>query len=78
MHSQNLDRKSLAEPDEPQLLPAQAANGAPCDGTIEESHLDDLLEYQPVPPRRVVTISVRYQHLGRGRPLPYRVEDGEE
>lgn len=78
MHSQNLDRKSLAEPDDPQLLPAQATNGAPGDGTTEESDLDDLLDYQPVPPRRVVTISVRYRHLGRGRPLPFRTEDGEE
>jgi hypothetical protein len=78
MHSQNLDSKIRAEPADSQPLPAQAANGAPGDCTTEESDLGDLLDYQPVPPRRVVTISVRYRHLGRGRPLPFRTEGGEE
>jgi hypothetical protein len=40
--------------------------------------LEELLDYWPVPPRRVVTISGQYQHLGRGRSLPYELEeDGE-
>ena len=78
MHSQSLDTHILAEPVDSQAAPAQCADGAPSDSTTEESNLDDLLNYQPVPPRRVVTISVRYRHLGRGRPLPYQLEDDAE
>jgi hypothetical protein len=80
MQSQNLDANVLAEPVDPQAVPAQCADGAlsPSDSTTEESNLDDLLNDQPVPPRRVVTISVQYRHLGRGRALPYQLEDDAE
>jgi hypothetical protein len=80
MQSQNLDANVLAEPGDPRPVPAQCADGAPSpsDSTTEESNLDDLLNYQPVPPRRVVTISVQYRHLGRGRPLLYQLEDDAE
>ncbi len=78
MHSQNLDTNIRDEPADPQAVPAQGANGGPVDRMTEESELDDLLDYKHVPPRRVVTISVQYRHLGRGRPLPYPIEDDEE
>jgi hypothetical protein len=78
MHSQNLDTNILAKPVDPQAAPAQCADDAPGASTTEESNLDDLLDYQPVPPRRVVTVSVQYRHLGRGRPLPYQIEDDAE
>jgi hypothetical protein len=78
MHSQNLDTSILDAPVDPQIAPTEGANGAPADGTTEESDLDDLLDYKHVPPRRVVTISVQYRNLGRGQPFPYPVEDDEE
>jgi hypothetical protein len=78
MHLQNLDSKVQAKPADPQPLPAQAANGAPSEAATRESDFDDLLDYHAVPPRRVMAISVRYRHVGRGRPLPYQDEEGEE
>jgi hypothetical protein len=78
MHSRNLDTSILDEPANPPSVPIEGANGAPVDGMTEESELDDLLDYEHVPPRRVVTISVQYRYLGRGQPLPYPVEDDEE
>jgi hypothetical protein len=78
MHSQNLDTNTLDEPADPQTMQDQGAHGAPVGGMTEESDLDDLLDYKHVPPRRVVTISVQSRHIGRGRPLPYSVEDDEE
>jgi hypothetical protein len=77
MHSQNLDTSGLDALVDPQAVPTEGANGAPADGVTEESDLDELLDYKHVPPRRVVTISVQYRYLGRGRPLPYLVEDDE-
>jgi hypothetical protein len=78
MHSQNLDTNTLVESADPQTVPARGANGAPLDSTTEDSDLDELLDYQSVPPRRIVNISVQYRHLGRGRPLPFVLEDDEE
>jgi hypothetical protein len=78
MHSPNLDTDILAEPADPQAVPAQGAGGAPVEAATQKSYLDELLEYQPVPPRRVVAFSIPYQHLGRGRPLPYLLEDDGE
>jgi hypothetical protein len=78
MHSQSLNTGILDELAEPQTVPAKGANGARANGVTEESDLDDLLNYKHVPPRRIVTISVQYRHIGRGRPLPYPVEDDEE
>jgi hypothetical protein len=34
------------------------------------------LHYAPVPPRKTITVSVRYTVRGRGRPLPYALEEG--
>jgi hypothetical protein len=78
MHSPNLDTDIPAEPVEPQTMPAQGANALPSDSTTEDTDVDDPLDHKPVPPRLTVTISVQYRHLGRGRPLPYLLEDGEE
>jgi hypothetical protein len=78
MSAPHVDTPILAEPGDPRTVPAQGANGAPVDAAAEESDLDELLNYQPVPPRRAVTLSVQYRHLGRGRPLPYSLKDDEE
>jgi hypothetical protein len=52
-----------------------AAEGVPTEGTTEELGIDELLDYEPVPPRLVTRISLRYQRLGRGRPLPYLLDE---
>ena len=80
MNSQNVDSVTQDGRSNAQTMPERGVNGAPTGGTTDEEwDLDDLLVYQPVPPRRIVTISVQYRRLGRGRPLPYlRDEDGEE
>jgi hypothetical protein len=80
MSPENVDSTTLYERSKARTIPESEVNGAPPDGAAdEERDLDDLLAYQPVPPRRIVTISVRYRPLGRGRPLPYVLdEDGEE
>jgi hypothetical protein len=78
MHSQDLETNILNEPADAQTELAQDAKSAPGKETSEKSDLDDLLNSRAVPPRRVATISVQYRHLGRGRPLPYLLKDGEE
>ena len=80
MSPENMDSTALCERSKTRTIPEGEVHGAPPDGaTDEEWDLDDLLAYRPVPPRRIVTISVHYRQLGRGRPLPYMLdEDGEE
>ena len=79
MNSQNVDSIIGDEQIKPLMMPAQGANVGPADIITEEWDLNELIDYMPVPPRRVLTTSVRYRHLGRGRPLPYPLpEDCEE
>ena len=47
-------------------------NGTPLDEADTEE-----MNYVPMPPKRTVTISVQYKVRGRGRPLPYLLDDGE-
>jgi len=79
MSSQHDGSTILGEQAQSETIQERGASGAPTDATSEELDVDDLLDYQPVPPRRVTRISVRYRRLGRGRPLPYLLDedDGE-
>jgi hypothetical protein len=45
--------------------------GMPNEVPNQEVGLDELVDYKPVPARRVVRVTTRYQRQGRGRPLPY-------
>jgi len=38
----------------------------------------EVLNYQPVPPRKGITLSVLYRVRGRGRPLPYALNEGDD
>jgi len=79
MESRKVDSTAVDHQTNPQAAPARRTNGDGVDGQAEESNVDDLVNYQPVPPRRVMRISVESRRLGRGRPLPYALdEDGEE
>jgi hypothetical protein len=78
MNSQNIRSIKMAEKTEAVTKPSRGADAVPGEET-EELVLDDLLAYQPVPPRRVTRISVQYHLQGRGRPLPYSLnEAGQE
>ena len=79
MESRKVDSTAVDHQTNPQAAPGRRTNGDGVDGQAEESNVDDLVIYQPVPPRRVMRISVESRRLGRGRPLPYALdEDGEE
>jgi hypothetical protein len=78
MNSQNADSIAGDEQTIIQMMPVNAADGALISGTIEERGVDELVDYGPVPPRRIITISVRYRNLGRGRPLLYPLEEETE
>jgi hypothetical protein len=75
MNSQNVDSVTVVEKTEFESSTARAVDGVGSNSAAEEIGLDDLLGYQPVPPRRVARIVVRYQRVGRGRPLPYLIDE---
>jgi hypothetical protein len=78
VNSQKFRSIKMAEKTEATTTPGRGASAVPSEET-EELVLDDLLAYQPVPPRRVTRISVRYLLQGRGRPLPYTLDEaGQE
>jgi len=79
MKSRKVDSSTLDDQTKTQTAPERETNGDHADGAAEEFDLDDLVDYEPVPPRRVVSITNQYRRIGRGRPLPYILdEDGEE
>jgi hypothetical protein len=78
MNSRNVGSTIPGEQTQSETIQQRGAHGAPTDDKTEELDLDDLLDYQPVPPRRVTRISVQYRRLGRGRPLPYRLDEDDE
>ena len=44
-------------------------------GQMKEEKGSDV-KYLSVPPKKSVTVSVRYQLRGRGLPLPYQLDEG--
>ena len=59
IESAALDQQSLA-----QSAPVSVLKGNQPDAPMEESNLDELLDYNPVPPRRTVTLTVCYSPGG--------------
>jgi hypothetical protein len=79
MKSRNVDSSILGDQTKTQTAPERETNGDPADSAAAEFDLDDLVDYEPVPPRRVVSITIQYRQIGRGRPLPYILdEDSKE
>jgi hypothetical protein len=62
------------------LLPPTAAeadrNGSRLDNQGGTEEPEDLT-YDFVPPKKSVTLSVRYRIRGRGKPLPYPLDEGD-
>jgi hypothetical protein len=75
MNPQNVDAIVVPEKCEPETMNVRGGYGMPTEGPNEEVGLDELVDYKPVPPRRVVRITTRYQRQGRGRPLPYLLDE---
>lgn len=78
MNPRNTDSTISQQPFRSQTIPELVQNGALPDGSKLEAE-DAALPYEPVPPRKTITLSVHYRVRGRGRPLPYSLdgEDGE-
>jgi hypothetical protein len=49
-------------------------NGVLPDQPAEDAEAEEI-QYNPIPPRRVITISVQYVLQGRGKPLPYELDE---
>jgi hypothetical protein len=39
---------------------------------------DDRLDYQAPPPRRTFVVTVRYNFVGKGDPMPYELDDVDD
>ncbi len=76
MNSQNARSIIAAEKTVAVAMVARGSDAVPIEETAEPP-LDELLAYEPVPPRRVMRISVRYHLQGRGEPLPYFLGEAE-
>jgi hypothetical protein len=75
MNAENVGTTITAEKTETETMSAPESHSVSADGTNLELGLDDLVNYRPVPPRRVTRISVHFQRHGRGVPLPYFVDE---
>ena len=75
MNSQNVGSAIPAEKVQFETQTARDVDGVIPTATAEEMGLDDLVNYQPVPPRTVTRIVVRYERAGRGSPLPYFIDE---
>jgi hypothetical protein len=58
----------------PSAVPQTEKNGAPATPPEEGSECEEI-EYNPIPPCRIITVLVRYELQGRGQPLPYELEE---
>ena len=73
MKSQNVGAIVVAEKSEPASANAPGDHDMPTEAPMQELGVDELLDYKPVPPRRVVQTYARYRRQGRGRPLRFAI-----
>jgi hypothetical protein len=67
---------AFAQPGLPQAASAAGITGSPRDDRGQE-HDTKELHYDPVPPKKTVTVAVRYRLRGRGQPLHYFLDEGD-
>jgi len=65
---------TLAHTGSPQTGATAGANGSPLDNRGNEA---EDFHYDSVPPRKTVTVTMRYSIRGRGQPLPYPLDEGD-
>jgi len=58
-------------------VPSAGAIDLPSNDVTDESDLDELLDYQPVPHRPARTVLVRFRRRGRLGPLPYALDEDD-
>lgn len=78
MESRSVDSTGVEHQTGPPAVPELRSNCNGADGQAEAANLDDLLIYQPVPPRRVMRIAIESRSPDRGRPLPYVLDEDRE
>jgi hypothetical protein len=73
MSTPTADSVALNEP----TLPPSISSTCTESNQVEREDAEDF-DYKPVPRPKVVNVSVRYHVRGRGKPLPYVMDDGCE
>lgn len=71
--------------DNPVVFPVSGLPQTATETDRNDSRLEDQgraeepedLTYESVPPKKSFTLSVRYRIRGRGKPLPYPLDDGD-
>jgi hypothetical protein len=76
MNPHKSDPAARAQPGLPQATAPVGGSGSPLGGCGESEDAEELT-YDPVPPKKTVTVSVRYRIGGRGQPLPYALDEGD-
>lgn len=77
MNLHNRDPAAMEQGRSPQATSQAGMNGCPPDGRGRKVDTEELY-YEPVPPKKTVTLSIRYRVRGRGRPLPYPLDDADD
>lgn len=73
MNSDRKDAVLFPQTGLPQF-PFEAVNIAP-QTKRGEGEEDEERNYDPIPPKKSITVSVRYRLKGRGKPLPYYLDE---
>jgi len=76
MSPSNIDPATLDQGVLTQNIWGVGKNGNPSEIVKQEADTEEL-NYEPVRPHQTVTLSVRYAVRGRGRPLPYSLDEGD-
>jgi hypothetical protein len=76
MNPQTSDPAALPQPGLAPAASAEGTTGSPRNDRDQEGDTKEL-PYDPIPPRKTVTVTVRYRLRGRGQPLHYSLDEGD-
>ena len=76
MNAHDGDPAALARLEQPLTAAMTNTNGNLPSEHVPAVEIDDL-GYDPVPPRKTITLSVRYHLRRRGQPLPGALDEGD-
>jgi hypothetical protein len=77
MNRQNTDLPVMEAQSGLPTVPSAETIDLPPNDVTDESDLDELLDYQPVPHRPARTVLVRLRRRGRLGPLPYALDEDD-